>query len=663
VAFDLELLVSYPLMLAGSYLLLRRWLARRDAALLGALVFAFSGFNLLHFVHPNAVAVVAHWPWLLWALDIALRPKRGQAHFSRAGAFALVSLLLGSEIVIGYPQYVWIGLLVAVPYALVCVTKEVVPTPRWRQIVYLLSAALAGVLLGCIQLVPSIDALNHSTRQSADAAFATSGSLHPLNLLQAVAPYLFGTRVVGQNTHELGLYFGAVPLLLSAWLLAHPRSWGDCRRLIVATLWVAGIALLLAFGEHGIGGGWQQHLPLVGKFRFPCRTIVWVYAAVAVLSAIAWQRLAEAQADGHDKSDGRDKSNAPLWIVCLASLTAALIAPWVWPEFVNDWPLVAVAPVCFAVAAIALAAAARGSRVAMVALVMLTALDLGTYGFSYAVLSGTDRLESFAHVPDAPPSAERPIVAQPYNKEDSPEQVGNRLLLAGFRRADGYAGLVPSRMLDYRDPVALRVAGVGFRAEEQDAGYSNRIVWLPVSDPLAPIRLVTRAIADRGEPLAVAAAADTALYFPPPLGRPALLPESLDPSSMTAAVDLTPGSPGTIADVQQLAGRLSLTTETDGRQLVVVNTSYHSGWRGWIDGRPVPVMRVNRDFLGCVVEAGTHRVTLDFHPFSLRLGKVLSTLGLGLLCAQWVVATCVVRRALARQTAAAELVAAQPSRD
>ena len=75
VAFDLELLVSYPLMLAGSYLLLRRWLLRRDAALLGSLAFTFSGFNLLHFIHPNAVAVVAHWPWLLWALDHALREK------------------------------------------------------------------------------------------------------------------------------------------------------------------------------------------------------------------------------------------------------------------------------------------------------------------------------------------------------------------------------------------------------------------------------------------------------------------------------------------------------------------------------------------------------------------------------------------------------------
>ena len=239
---------------------------------------------------------------------------------------------------IGYPQYVWIGLIFTIPYALVCVATNSVPTPRWRQLVYLFTAAVAGVLVGGVQLIPSLDALSHSTRQSADAEFASSGSLHPLNLLQAVAPYLFATRVVGQNTHELGLYFGAVPLMLCVWLLANRQTWGDCRRPIVAALWVAGIALLLAFGEHGIGGGWQQYLPLVGKFRFPCRSIVWIYAAVALLAAIGWQRLAQR----------RPKAAARRTLRCGpvfgAQPAVALIAPWIWPEFVAAWPLIVVGP-------------------------------------------------------------------------------------------------------------------------------------------------------------------------------------------------------------------------------------------------------------------------------------------------------------------------------
>ena len=86
VAFDLELLISYPAMFAGTYLFLRVWLRRRDAALFGALAFTFCGFNLLHFVHPNAVAIVAHLPWLLLAIEAAFtQVSRTAAGDGRAG--------------------------------------------------------------------------------------------------------------------------------------------------------------------------------------------------------------------------------------------------------------------------------------------------------------------------------------------------------------------------------------------------------------------------------------------------------------------------------------------------------------------------------------------------------------------------------------------------
>ena len=145
-AMGCELLASYPFMFAGSWLLLRRWLqsergrparnrrARRPrpeeaAVALGSLLCTFSGFNLLHFIHPNAVAVVAHIPWLLWAIDIVLRDtSRRKVALAQAG----IALLTGSQLLLGYPQYVWFSLLTETAYvAFVCVhrrtTFQVVP--------------------------------------------------------------------------------------------------------------------------------------------------------------------------------------------------------------------------------------------------------------------------------------------------------------------------------------------------------------------------------------------------------------------------------------------------------------------------------------------------------------------------------------------------------
>ncbi len=58
-------------MLLGTWLFLRRRLAG-VAAMFGSLVFTFSSSSLLHFLHPNAVAVIAHLPWLLWTIDLVL---------------------------------------------------------------------------------------------------------------------------------------------------------------------------------------------------------------------------------------------------------------------------------------------------------------------------------------------------------------------------------------------------------------------------------------------------------------------------------------------------------------------------------------------------------------------------------------------------------------
>ena len=62
----------------------------------------------------------------------------------------------------------------------------------------------------------------------------------------------------------------------------------------------------------------------------------------------------------------------------------------------------------------------------------------------------------------------------------------------------------------------------------------------------------------------------------------------------------------------------------------MVSESYHPGWQAVVDGTPQPVLRVNGDFLGCVVGPGKETVSLDFHPESLRDGRLASAAGLGL---------------------------------
>ena len=174
-ALGWEYLCSYPLMLAGMYFLLRRRLRRQDAAMVGSLAFTFSSFNLLHFVHPNAVAAVAHIPWLLAMIDIVMVDAK---RWKVALAQAFLALLTGSQILLGCPQYVWFSLLAETGFTLfLVVTRRYLPRdgcetmPTCRVCIgcrrnsssRVIVAKGIGLLVGAVQLLPTLEALCQST--------------------------------------------------------------------------------------------------------------------------------------------------------------------------------------------------------------------------------------------------------------------------------------------------------------------------------------------------------------------------------------------------------------------------------------------------------------------------------------------------------------------
>src|SRR5215471_10262273 len=204
IAFNVELLLHYPFMLAGMYLFFRRWNLRRDAAMFGAMVFTFASFNLLHFIHPNIVSVIAHTPWLLLAIEEAMcgsDPRR----VSWAKFF--VGLLTTSQLLLGHPQAVWFSGVLEILYL-------GWRFPEWQGTGRLRSLGIAkvlGILGGSVQLLATWDMAVQSMRQETHfvTAYRYRDSLNPINLAQFVAPYVAKTRVFGSRfAYEFGIYAG-----------------------------------------------------------------------------------------------------------------------------------------------------------------------------------------------------------------------------------------------------------------------------------------------------------------------------------------------------------------------------------------------------------------------------------------------------------------------
>jgi hypothetical protein len=641
-AFDLECLLSYPFMLVGMYLLLRRWGIRRDAALFGGLTFTFSGFSLLHFLHVNGVAVVAHLPWLLLAIHAVV--SGGNRNRRLLGGVAL-AVLTGSQLLLGYPQYVWLSLLAELGYAIFLRRTHQpdgtsIESEKRRQHgfpfrTYLEIAAWLGLggLVAAVQLLPTFDALSNSSRAAAGSDFTGWGSLHPLNVLQLIAPYLFATRVVGQNTHELGLYAGSVTLILAACCLAVRPSGARLQRLRQGAVMLVVIGFLLAFGSYGPVGWLIARLPLMNNFRFQCRAIVLVNFGLAVLATIGVVSLL-----GADRTSSRNSQQHRigrlLGTIVALSLTVAIGAPVLWPDYVARPALIWAGPILISAAAMLVALAYRGKPWAQPALMLLAAIDLGAYGMSYAVYPQTARFDEYLAAIPQPPSVPAGRLALDLLAPNQPGlHVGNQLLLLGYERADGYAGLEPSRQLDYRQTAALRASGVGCVAPT--ANVADRGSLTSIARPTSPGE-ATSAAESNGwfaiEPLPKARLVTRALISADPAGDISRI--QLESTALVEEPhNLSPSQLGMATIVVDRPGDIRVAVNSPSRQLLVLAESFDRGWQATINGQSRPIMRINGDFMGCIVEPGQSDAHFEFRPASLRYGRWLSVFGLGLIVA------------------------------
>lgn len=644
-ALDLEWLISYPFMLAGMWLFLRRIIGSNSAAMFGSVLFTYCGFNLLHFIHPNAVAIVAHIPWLLWAIDIVLIDDRRVKVYS---ALSVIALLTGSQLLLGYPQFVWFSLLTECAFTLYLLIERHygmhvglaqinsrknfgrVFASSWPDLVL---AKIVGLFLGGIQLLPTVDALLHSSRQTPDPTFAFSGSLHPLNLLQLVAPYLFVNRVVGQNTHELGVYIGAVPLVLIVWLVMQGRTLSNYKTLALSVSLFGAMALLLAFGQYGSIYRVIAELPLIGFFRFPTRYIVLFQLAATILAAIGFLKLVQVnRCERHRYHTVRAFDNTgykadlvwqdcwPIWLLVIVSILVAVAGTIVCDaEHLAFFPLATIGPVLFITAALLVFFAARGNYKALVSLIILAAVDLGAYGLSYSIYPDCPRLKAYVETIETPPGKiNGRVVASLFKYNEPGRRTGDQMIMLGWDRADGYAGLEPGKMLNYKTLPALQVAGVHW---VRRGSTTNDIVgliphddeWFEASSPLPRVRLVNQTI-NSDNPAADLAKIDIEkeVLADVPLVFPA-------------------SKAGKASIIAERPGYIEIRTNTTAPQLLVVAESYHPGWKATVNDVETAVYRINGDFIGCIVGTGTQSVSLDFRPASLRTGRLISYMGLGFL--------------------------------
>ena len=609
-AFNLDLLLPYPFLLLGMYLLSRRLSIEPFAALFGAMTLTFCGFFMTHYVHMNLVAVAAHIPWLLLCIHIALRTGKSKRAVQAATA---VALLTASQFLNGFPQAMYWSLLAEGAFALCLFSRS----RELSRYLLLIAAKALAVLLGAIQWLPTKDVLDRSYRAAISPEVSLSDSIHPINALQFVSPYLFHQRTYGPVSWD-AVYIGSATLALVVWVLMRARR-STAKPLIIALVALAVVSFAFALGRYGHVYGWKAYLPVIQGFRSPARLIVLTHIAISLAAAMGFAELYRSV------RDGERRSWTGLLPLAFLPATSWLIVAGVWVlrgipdsaagEFVAaeiaSLRSAAVGAVVVTSAAGLVALGARGKSWALAALVVFGSVDMGLYGLRHKDRMEIDKLLDAIEMP---PQTEAYRVTSYYQ----PNFGINTPIMKGVNTRDGYYVFKPDWHLDYGQRDALRVASVGWSKERygdwpEAASQPDRGErWVKIDDPMPRARLVAEAKVSENiaGDLAAIDIARTALVFAP--------------------VELGGGDAGKAEIVEARPGFFRVRTEADSRQLLVISESYHDGWIAREGDRTMEVFPVYGDIMGCVLESGGHEVTLKFEPESLRRGKLLTLAGAAL---------------------------------
>lgn len=292
-AFNMLLSTSLVFTSFGTYLFLRSLNLRKPSSLYGTLIFPISAFFILHVQHINLIQAASFIPWFFYLSNTYFKSRK-------TTTLLVLSFLLSQQIFAGHFQTTFYSLVALAIY-------QAVKSNFFKKNFFLaikLSLAIGlAISLSAIQLLPSFEFLQNSTRQSNPRKILETFPYRPINLLQFLDPYIlgnpkFGTYPVWEEGRwsvfwETTVYIGVVPLILAtAVIFVNLKSRTKYRREITAFAVLIVLTVLFALGKdsplHPVFS-----IPPFSMFRVPSRALIFTTFALIVISSIYIDKIAK----------------------------------------------------------------------------------------------------------------------------------------------------------------------------------------------------------------------------------------------------------------------------------------------------------------------------------------------------------------------------------
>jgi hypothetical protein len=631
------------------------------AALIGGVAYELTGIvaSQMSPGHDGKLFVSALAPLAFWTLLVAIRGRRTWAY----GAFAVEVAL----IVLGHYHMAYFLLLALGLWALYLAlwdAERPADQPAWKPLAFSAVAVAVGVGITALQVLPFLSYIPYSPRAEGGSdtgwQFATSYAMPPAEIFTLLLPEFNGVldQYWGSNPIKFHTeYVGALPLVLAA------LAWMDASRRRLALAFTAGAVFFLLFAFAG-------HTPFYKPFfeLLPGLKKIRAMGMVFYLTAFSLSVLAAMGADAlfAQRVKGRTVLFLGGGVVLFALLGAVgglqpLAEGLAIPErgeavFANAAALKAGAArlLVFAVIGTLLlwATATRKvpARLAVIALVAATGLELWSIDrlfFNWSprakVLFADDAVTTYLE--KAP---------KPYRVLDAQQSYGKSILMGyDIPQLTGYHGFQLKRFNDLLDtqqglsPALLDLYAIRYLILQQPQnvpGFKQVVPSTPTAlgttavlyerETATPWARVVPAAAKAPDAQIPATVTDARF----PVSGAVLLSDSSSTTLPAAAAPFTPSSSvATVSNWRAGAMQVNVAPAPSAPSMLVVAENWYPDWQATVNGKSVPVTRVDHALLGVELPAGASQITLTFDSPTYHTGKIISLVALLAALAMWLV--------------------------
>ena len=596
----LEMLVLAHVWLAFLFCFV--WLRHKDfhqlACLLGAAVFAYSGYLLLQLQHLGLVCGYAWLPVGLWAIDGAIASGRWRPLWKLACASALCFLA-------GYPP-------TFVVFCVCMLTYAAFGATRWKAIFWTGTALAFSLAIAMVQVLPSVEALGQKI-----VAPAYGGLSRPDFFLSYLIPNYFDFALrtpIYTNPGGEYLYLGVPAFFGMLWLIFDRSR----LRAQLPVLAVGVIAFVFVSNPFGLVWSLISHSNLLAQI-----VRSWYFLAGITLSA------AGLAATGLDSFLRRDSRPAPGWINPLAvGLLTAWSARqlWIWvpggSKFASGWagaidPLVMLG--LFSLAIFILRGSNGVRRVWLAgALLAAVGVDYKVFGTSKrvnAVEQNLDRVMASRLFPGMADSTYRQIRSHPEYRValDTSDPDPADLRHYELTTPQGEDPLAPAQYLN------------GVIPPKDRQGATQWSIQLdPTEEELLNLLSVRYFVTTDSQPLFERLKVNGDYHALPPF------------DNYFKVFEFSQAQPayrweGQIQNISWKAERRDFQLHSaSGGQFVLIE-QFLPGWHAALDGQMAQIERWNQAFQSVKVPPGDHRLSFTFRAPGLRLGAVISLFSIVIL--------------------------------